>query len=45
MRVAKPLFEPNHGFPAHGKAEVPWFYDPGVDRADRNLMEIISVNR
>ena len=43
MRVAKPLLEPHHGFAAGVEAEMAGLDDPGMDGADRNLMQARSL--
>jgi hypothetical protein len=43
--VAEPLFEPNHGLAAGGKAEMARLDDAGVHRAHRNLMQAFAFDR
>ena len=45
MHIAKALFEPRHGFATCGKTEMAGFDDPGVDGADRNLMQALAFHR
>ena len=38
MLIAKPLFQPHHGFSLHGKAEMPGFDHAGMDGTNRDLV-------
>ena len=40
--VSKPLFQPDHGLAAGGKAEMSGLDDTGMHRADRNLVQAVA---
>src|SRR6266446_2058345 len=43
--ISQPLFQPDHGLPARGKSEMPWFDDAGMHWTDRNLMQAVAFHR
>ena len=43
--VAQALLEPHHRLAVGGEAEMPGLDDPGVHRADRNLMQVLAFDR
>jgi hypothetical protein len=45
MHVTEPLFEPRHSFAIGGEAEVSGLDDAGMNRADRDLMQILALDR
>ena len=44
VHVAQTLFQAQHFFTDDGKAEMPWFYDPGMNRANWKLVHTIAVH-
>ena len=44
VHITEPLFEPHHRLAVGGEAEMPWLDDAGMDRADRDLVQILSLN-
>ena len=42
MDVSKPLFQPDHGLAAGGKAEMSRLDDTRMHRADRNLVQAVA---
>ena len=44
VHIAEPLFEPHHRLAVGGEAEMPWLDDAGMDRADRDLVQILSFH-
>src|SRR4249919_1084733 len=44
VHITEPLFESHHRLAVGGEAEMPWLDDAGMDRADRNLVQILSLN-
>ena len=45
MHIAEPLFEPHDGLAVGGEAEMSGLDDAGMDRADRNLVEALALDR
>jgi len=44
MHIAEPLLEPHHRLAVGGEAEMAWLDDAGMDRADRDLVQILSFD-
>jgi len=44
MHITESLLEPHHRLAVGGEAEMSWLDDAGMDRADRNLVQILSLN-
>jgi hypothetical protein len=44
VRVAEPLFQAQHLLADDRKAEVPRLDDPGMNRADRDLMDAVAAD-
>ena len=45
MRIAKPLFQPHHHFPLHGKAEMSGFDHAGMNGTNRDLVNSLPFYR
>ena len=45
MRVAEPRLQPDHRLAVRGEAEMPRLDDSGMDRADRDLMQVLALRR
>ena len=43
--ISQPLFQPDHGLAARGKAEMPGLDDAGMHRTDRNLVQAVAFRR
>ena len=44
VHIAKALFEPHHRLAVGGEAEMPGLDDAGMDRADRDLVQILALD-
>ena len=45
VHIAEPLFEPRHRLAIGGEAEMPGLDDAGMDRADRDLVQALALDR
>ena len=45
VRVAEPLLQPHHGLAVAGEAEMPGLDDAGMHRADRDLVQVLALDR
>ena len=44
VHIAEPLLEPHHRLAVGGEAEMPGLDDAGMDRADRDLVQILALD-
>ena len=45
VHIAQPLFEPHHRLAIRGEAEMARLDDAGMDRADRDLVQALALDR
>src|SRR5689334_8152763 len=45
MHIAEPLLEPRHRLAIGGEAEMPWLDNAGVNGPDRDLMQVLALDR